>query len=376
MLGLVGDMMDLRSFETRYLVSQGIKHLRNPFIKGMAEHNAYSIGNELTPIGVAFYIVPLINAVMRVGSQTEKLLLFRSMLDWEAYNLVPSTKRGSSGQTETIIEQAVRTCTNVKNRQTRTQDAAVEALESMIEKYDLLQHKILIFKLQSEFNIDPTLRGLIANKFMAKYQRPVLMLTLTTYEGKPAWMGSARGYERSKLKDFKKFCHDSGFFFLSEGHPNAWGAGIYDEDIDNFITWSDEVLKNITFSPSYKVDFIYQASTINPQDIFDIGSMKSLWGQNINEALIIIENVKVTKDMLTLMAKDKPNPAIKIELTNGIACIKFKSSEKEFETLFSETGCVVLNILGKCEINRYYNSVTPQIIIEDYEIIDRMNYYF
>lgn len=375
MLGLVGDMMDIRSCETKYLINQGIAHIRNPFIKGMAERNAYSLGSEITPMGVAFYIVPLVNAITRVGTQQEKELLFRSMLDWEAYTLVPSTKRGCAGQTETIVEQAVRTCTNVKNRQTRAQDAAVEALEGMIADDRLLEHKILIFKLDQSFKIDSTIRGLIANKFMAKYQRPVLMLSKIEYEGEPAWMGSARGYERSKLTDFRQLCRDSGLTFLSEGHPNAFGCGIYAKDMDNFIAWTDEALKDIEFSPSYKVDFIYQATDVNPQDILDIGSMKGLWGQNINEALVVVERVNVTKDMVTLMSRDK-NPTLKIQLSNGIAFIKFKSSEEEYESFLTETGCVTLNIVGKCEVNRYFSSVTPQIIIEDYEIVDRMNYYF
>jgi len=72
MLGLTGDMMDLRSLETKYLVNQGIAHLRNPFIKGMAEKNEHSLGSQITPIGVAFYIVPYVNAVTRVGTQEEK----------------------------------------------------------------------------------------------------------------------------------------------------------------------------------------------------------------------------------------------------------------------------------------------------------------
>lgn len=213
MLGNVGDMMDLRSYETKYLVNQGIAHLRNPFIKGMAEHNAYSIGKQLTPIGVAFYIVPLVNAITRMGTQDEKELLFRSMLNWEAFNLVPSTKRGCKGQTETIVEQAVRTCVNVKNRQTRAQDTAVETLEELIAAGGLLEHKILMFTLDDSFSIPAEIRGLIANKFMAKYQRPVLMLSVTTHEGKPAFMGSARGYEKSSLTDFRSFCRSSGLVF-------------------------------------------------------------------------------------------------------------------------------------------------------------------
>ena len=296
--------MDLRSYETKYLINQGLNHLRNPFIRGMVEHNAYSLGDTLTPIGIAFYVVPLVNAITRIGSQEEKMLLFKSMLDWEAYNLVPSTKRGCSGQTETIVEQAIRTCTNVKSRQTRVQDNAVNMLEAIIADEGLLEHKILIFQLDSSLGITPELRGLIANKFMAKYQRPVLMLSLTPYEEGMMWAGSARGYEKSKLTDFRQFCRDSGLTIACEGHPNAFGFSINQDKMEQFIEWSDEALKDIEFSPSYKVDFIYQSSTINPQDILDIGSMKTLWGQNINEALIAVENVHVTKEMVTLMSRD------------------------------------------------------------------------
>lgn len=86
--------------------------------------------------------------------------------------------------------------------------------------------------------------------------------------------------------------------------------------------------------------------------------------------MVAIENIAVTKDMLQLMSREK-NPTLKITLLSGISLIKFKSSEEEFEALFSEYGCVNINIIGKCERNIYFNNVTPQIIIEDYEIIGR-----
>ena len=145
---------------------------------------------------------------------------------------------------------------------------------------------------------------------------------------------------------------------MAEGHPNAFGLGVYDDDFDNFVAWSEKELQDIEFSPSYKVDFIYQANSANPQTILDLGDHHELWGQNLDEPLIAIEHISITKDMLTLMSRDK-NPTIKIQLSNGIACIKFKSSEEEFEKLYSETGCVTINVVGRPEVNRYYGSVTP-----------------
>ena len=375
--GLVGDMMDIRDFETHYLIQQGLQRssLRNPFIKGMADKNAYQLGRgDLSPIGVAFYIVPLVNAITRMGTQDEKQILFESMLEWKAYDLIPSTKRGCKGQEETRLEQALRVCTNVKNRQTRTRDAEVEQIENIIQEKNLLQHKLLVIKLE-DMQVDRGITGLIANELMSKYKRPVILLSKTVNNEQDAWEGSARGYEKSKLNDFRQFVRDSNLVFLAEGHANAFGFGIYEKDFEDFITWSDNQLKDIEFSPSYKVDFIYSMSDINSKDILELGNSKYLWGQNIDEPLIAVENVAVTNDMISLMSRDK-NPTLKIQLPNGVTCIKFKSSEEELEDLFSELGCVSINLIGKPEVNRYFGSVTLQIIITDYEIISRQKYYF
>lgn len=373
--GLVGDMMDMRDFETHYLTQKGLSALRNPFIKGMAQKNERKIGSVISPIKVAFYVVPLINAITREGTMEEKLIVFNAMLEWKAFNLVDSIKRGHKpGDQETILDQALRTCTNVKNRQTRSQDAAVEMIKSQIESENLLDHKLLIIKINNP-SFDKGITGLIANKLMSEYQRPVGLLIAGEYEGKPCWSGSARGYEKSKMNDFRQFIKDSGFAYLAEGHPNAFGLGILDENIDAFISYADEALKDIEFTPTYKVDYIYTPRSITGKDIIEIGGLKSLWGQNMDEPFVVVEGITVTKDMLQLMSRTN-NPTLKITLQNGISLIKFKSSEEEFENLFSESGCVVINAMGRCEQNIYFGNISPQIIIENYEIVTKQDYYF
>lgn len=275
MLGLVGDMMDIRNMETRHLIERGMAHVRNPFISGMSDKNSYSLKGELTPIGIAFYIVPYINAVTRVGTQEEKKVLFESMLEWKANELVPSTKRGCKGQMETIVEQALRICTNVKNRQTKTRDAEVEIIENIIERDNLLQNKILLVRLPVDVSIDRGVTGLIANELMSKYKRPVAILSKTDN----GWEGSARGYDKSQLKDFRQLCRDSQLVFLAEGHANAFGLGVTEQNFERFSSWLEEQVKDVEFSPSYMVDFIYH---INDNDmataILQLGDMKYLWG--------------------------------------------------------------------------------------------------
>ena len=57
-LGMVADMMDLRDFETRHLITRGLENIRNPYLKGMIDKQAYSLKDGITPIGIAFYIAP------------------------------------------------------------------------------------------------------------------------------------------------------------------------------------------------------------------------------------------------------------------------------------------------------------------------------
>lgn len=322
MLGLIGDVMDLRSFETRYLCELGMHQVCNPFISSMAEKNAFSLKGELTPIGVAFYIVPLVNAITRVGSMEEKELLFKSMLYSEAYKEVPSTKRGCKSQIETIVEQAVRVCTNVKNRQTKVRDNAVETIERVINEQNLLSKKILIVRMPEGF-ADKSVLGLIANELMNKYRRPTMLLT----KSGNSWAGSARGII---LADFRKLCEDSHLVDYAQGHPSAFGVSVPDNLFPQFQDWIEDQVKDIEFSPNYKVDFIFHATDSEMvKAIFELGDCRHLWAQCVDEPLIAIENVCVTKNMITLLSRDK-NPTIKIQLPNGVSCIKFKSSEAEY----------------------------------------------
>ena len=74
------------------------------------------------------------------------------------------------------------------------------------------------------------------------------------------------------------------------------------------------------------------------------------------------------------MSPDK-NPTLKITLSNGTSLIKFKSSQEEFESLKTD-GMVILNIIGRCERNVWNGKINPQIIVEDYEITKKVEYYF
>lgn len=277
---------------------------------------------------------------------------------------------------ETVVEQACRTSNNVKNRQTKTRDSAIEIIEKLIVDKGLLNNKILIVQLDEKNVIDKNLTGLVANQLMAKYQRPALVLNKIIQEDKTIlWSGSARGYDKSKLKNFRQFFNSTGLVELGEGHPNAFGAAIKDENISEFIEKTNELLKTFDFTPCYNVDFIFNGDSFQGIDIITLADYKCLWGQEIDEPIIALENIKITADNISLMSPDK-RPTLKIKLANGTELIKFKSSKEEYDKLNSELGCIIITVIGRCDKNVWNGKISPQIIIEDYEITNKMEYYF
>ena len=51
-------------------------------------------------------------------------------------------------------------------------------------------------------------------------------------------------------------------------------------------------------------------------------------------------------------------------------------SEEEYNKLYSDLGYVTINVIGHFQKNVWNGYVSPQIMIEDYEIIQTQHYYF
>lgn len=388
-LGNCADMMSMTSIETKHIINKGFQNLTNPFFASLAKKNEYSMKNKINHMSVAFYIAPYVNAICRSGTIEQKALVFKSMLKYQAFKEVLSTKRGHLlGEKEQIVEQAMRVVTNVKNRQTKAQEAGLATIENMIEEQGLLKHKVLLFLLQPG-QVDRNIAGLIANKIMAKYQRPVCLLTkVTEYEKSdiPPWevnesatiisyQGSARGCEKVGITDFKSICADTGVTMYQTGHPNAFGLGLLEQNIPAFIKKTDAALADMKDEAIYYVDYIYDGDSIEPIDILTIADMQDLWGKDIDEPYLCIKGIQISSDMVTIYKK-KDN-TLKITLSNGISLMKFKATDEQCEMLqTNNNGFYTLDIIGRANKNEWMGHVTAQIFIEDYEVIDYQEGWF
>ena len=385
-LGLVGDMMSLTSYETRRLITKGIEPDRiiNPFIYEMWQKNKFKLGDTPTAWGETFYIVPFVNAITRSGTLEEKELIFDSMLKFKAFKQIPSNKRGHKlGEMERLVDQAVRTCTNVKNRQGRAETAGLELVEHLIEDNHMMDHQVLLFLLEPG-QIQPEIRGLIANKLMAKYQRPCCMLTKTIepqyakdknileVSYKVSYQGSARGCDMVGVTEFKDICAATQVVDYVAGHQGAFGLGIPAENIDEFISRTDSALVDMPNEPIYYVDFIWNSTDNFGQDILDIARLEKYIGKDFTEPLVVVQNVEITKNNIQMMKSN----TVKITLPNGVSMIRFNMPDEEFNQLYSENGSVVIDVIGKCNINEWLGNEYPQIKIEDYNVRKKVAYVF
>ena len=383
-LGDTADMMSLKSIETKHLIWKGFKreNIKNPFIYDMIDKNNFSLnkadyksynGLDITPMGAAFFIAPFVNAMVRSGTQEEKEILFKSMLISEAFKEVSSTKRGHKiGDKERIVDQALRICTNVKNRQTKAQDNGVAILEKMIKEHNLLEDKVLLFLLEPG-QIDKNVAGLVANKIMAKYQRPVCVLTKVTKDGEVSYQGSARGYDAGGVNNFKDICTESKVVMYAEGHQSAFGLGIpfcypgaeevQGEELYLFRDYTNEVLKDMSDKPIYAVDYEFNGKEDNePTTIIEIAEMNDFWGKDLDRPHVLVK-FRMSDARFAVMKSN----TLKFTLPNNISIIKFGGTDEEIQELENNLD-IEITAICKCNENEWGGYVSAQLILEDYEI--------
>ena len=361
-LGIVSDMMSMLSLENRYIVHTGFAHINNYFFKALCEKQSFSMGGKVNPISVAFYITPLINAMIRAGTEDEKQRCFQAFIDGHA--LVPSQKRGAKGTLEEVAIESARECTNARAKQNRVLDKAVEELEIKIAKHDLLENKILFVRLEEDDQFPPELNGLVAMKLSAKYKKPTIVARLND-EGEIK--GSSRGLNESELTSFKNFMDNSGYFTFTAGHDNACGIGILDKNLAAFHEYANKELANVDFGESwYEVNFERIAADTDIEDlIYDITGHEDIWGQGNPEPLIHIKDINITKNDVQIMGKN----ADTVKITKfGIAYMKFHA--KAFIEELSKYPEVKLEVVGRANLNEWMGHYTPQIFISNYQIED------
>jgi len=361
-LGIVADMMDMRVLENRYIAHEGFRNIKNPFFQALVEKQAYSMGGKVNPTTVSWYISPLINAMIRVGSQEEKERMFQAFLDGE--QLVVSRKRGAKGALEKIAIESARECTNARTKQNSIKNKALTNIEKRIKEYNLLDNQILFVRLEKEDDFPPELNGLVAMTLAQQYQRPAIVARL----GSDGFnKGSIRGLNESPLPSFKNFLWDSGFFEFVQGHDNAAGMSINDDNLTAFHEYANSELADMNFTEKmFNVDFIRTPQDDDLSDLISsVATLEEIWGQGNLPPLILIDNIELQLDEIQIMGAKQNTLKFNV---NGVAFIKFYATD--FIESLKGLDSIRLRIIGEPKINEYQGYKNNQILIREYEIIE------
>lgn len=275
-LGLVADVMDMRSDETRFLIFEGLKpeNMHCPVCQMAPE--LFKDYDHMDPHFVGWSIGPIFNAVNRIGSGDERELVFGCFLDENLEKMVKDNKRGATGQTQ-YVREAWRQATNAQSRQNRRRDKLTGMIEELIRDERLADNKVIVLAIDDYVPEYKALSGLVANKIAEAYQRPAV-IAFQTEDGDYA--GSLRAPAGVKAwENFRDLCTKSGFCKYATGHPQAAGICIYGDSVVDFIEYFNELFADIDTEQHYQVDFIFQPDDPNLKQLcYDLDELGNIWG--------------------------------------------------------------------------------------------------
>ncbi len=363
-VGNVADVMDIRSFETRYIINKGIDNFKNKFLVALAKAQEYSMRGQLTVHNIAWYISPVINAITRIGTLEERELLFRAMIEQDETFVYD--KRGHGLVEENIYDRAARLAKNAKSRQDKQRDKVYNELKTMVMPED----KIILLKSKIA---EVGLIGLSAMKLASDFKRPAIIVKEIERNGKKILAGSCRNFDGSPITDLKQLILLSNKFEFCSGHGNAAGLAIKAKNVKSAKEWFESYLQTVDFDIAIPCDFVLDADELSIAFIVDIDQHSWLWGTGLKEPKIAIENITITRSDINVQGKNFNSVAF---LIGDVKFVQFNMAENnpllEWASAWDgeDSDTITINVVGEVSINEYQGVCTPQVIIQECEIIN------
>lgn len=386
-IGIIGDCMDLRNYETRYLTLKGLNKINNPLIKEIllkkmsTKNNPLSLDDiEKTYISsVEWDISPCFNACIRSGTVEERNDMIKAIMgEKDDREYKPRKSKGNPNpqiEIHTIEKTMARVFNNIRSRQNKLVSKYMEDLKQKIQENNLATNKIIIVDGTDIIN-ETTFTGLVANKLADYYKRPTLVLKKYKND---IYGGSGRNFNLSPIEDLRQVLLNTKCFESVEGHENAFGIKITQENINKAITLVNEDLKDTKMEDTYMVDYEIPVGRLKPKDILQVGKWKGIWGgEGLKEPLFAITDVTVDIKDIKLLGDKRNFITITKEVgSNSIKFTKCFTNEEEYNRMIMKnkkgissrnSSKVKMDIIGKFRINEYNGNEYPQIEILDYNV--------
>lgn len=263
--GLVADMCDVgvESPENRYICYKGFCNQVNPALKKI--NGSYEFNSQ----AVSFGIAPLVNASNRMNENEKAMNLFLSEDTKEINMLVNDLKSCKEYQNLEIADIMP--------------ELEVQA-ESQMDK------KVMFFFVDTNAEV----KGLIGNKLLEKYQRPVIVLSnrvdideetgeVIKYE----LFGSARAVG---VKSFKEYVDNTGLVGTG-GHENAHGIWLDAEVLEDFKNALEDALKDVEFIQETTVDIQIDQEQITDDLIRQLKMLNRISGQGWPSISVMVSGI-------------------------------------------------------------------------------------
>lgn len=372
-LANISDVMDMRSFETRYFTDLGLLNINNKCLQALIDAQDYSMNGKINIHNIQWYVTPILNGMIRVGSQEEKELLFRAFIEQEEF--FEYKKRATKDKPaeiiqESIYDRAARLCKNAKNRQDKLKEKSVEQIAKIAQSTPFDDKVVMI---DTSDILDNGLTGVVAIKIAEMCNKPCILLNkfLDKKTGKITYGGSARNVNHSPIDSFKDVVNSTNVFNFGKGHANAFGINLELNKVDEAMNAMNNILKDVKYDSTYKVDFILDVKDMSIKLITDLARFEDIVCQGIEDPMLAVENISLTKDCFEIFGKNEDTISFMID---EIKYIQFKCKEGNriydwIQNAWDENDCITFNIVGKPSINEYNGVRTPQVIIEDIAVI-------
>lgn len=252
--GIIADMCDIseQSAENRYICYMGFQNQNNLAINKI--NGSFGFDSK----AVSFGIAPLVNAACRMNENKKAMKLFLSDDSKEVASLIRELKKCKENQNDAVAEQ----------------------MEGLIEQGDAqLDQKCMYFFIDTDADV----AGLIGNKLLEKYQRPLFILREcgSTYQGSMRAVG---------VENFAQMVNDTGIGSCM-GHELAAGAFIPVNRFDEFKSKIEDALADVEFVQSFDIDIQLDVEQITDELIRQIKEINKISGSGFPPITVMIGEV-------------------------------------------------------------------------------------
>lgn len=369
-IGQIGDASDLSENEIRYLVFEGLKNIQNPFVKSVLDVKSIDTEKEIAPVDMSFSIIPIINAVTRIGTLEERKNLFESLLitDKENENTT-MTKRKLNKETRKyehvdfeVVETQKRAdeIARIKSKQDSYVKKKMESLEGQTDT-----SKAVLMYIDDNFESEKSVSGLVATKLSRKYDKPTLVLTYD--EDRNVYFGSGRGIEKV-FESFKEWCNETELFNFAQGHANAFGVEIKKDNLSKLI---DKISKEQTSKDfTYEVDKLYINET-NKNDVDLLIKYKNIVGGKVEPITLGFKDLTVQRKNIYIK-----NKTVSFNVS-GCSFISWGTSDEVIDAIQTGfTDSVSINMVCEPFESNFNGKKQNKLIIKDIEVDDGEESFF